>query len=114
MKKFNDLNHKPDTPESLARGAELERGLADAIALGELRSRRGAGQSDIALAIGSSQPNVSRIERQPDLYVSTLEEYVAALGGRLRILAEFDDETVELAPSRRAAEAAADRAKARV
>jgi transcriptional regulator with XRE-family HTH domain len=85
-------------------------GDTNAIALGELRGRRGHAQSEVAAVLGNSQANVSRIERQNDLCVSTLDEYVAALGGTLRILAEFPDETVELAPSRRAMKAAAERA----
>lgn len=101
-KKWSELKRKPLTPELEARGDELRRGITDAIALGELRERRESTQASVAAALGSSQPNVSRIERQDDLYLSTLEEYVAALGGRLRILAVFDDETVELEPRRKA------------
>ena len=43
-----------------------------------------------------SQPNVSRIEQEEDVYLSTLARYVAALGGHLEVLAVFEDETVTL------------------
>jgi len=35
------------------------------------------------------QENVSRLERRADLLLSTLSSYVAAMGGRLRLVAEF-------------------------
>jgi predicted transcriptional regulator len=53
-------------------------------------------QSSVAEELGTSRPNVSRIESEVDVRLSTLERYVEALGGRLEIHAVFDDETVEL------------------
>src|SRR5688500_18536584 len=64
--------------------------------LHELRVRRGARQADLAGELGVSQANVSRLEREEDLRVSTLERYVEALGGRLEVRAVFDDEDVVL------------------
>jgi transcriptional regulator with XRE-family HTH domain len=64
--------------------------------LADLRARRGMSQSAIADALDVSQPNVSRIEREDDLYLSTLARYVVALGGYLEVRAVFDDETVTL------------------
>jgi len=51
-------------------------------------------QSQLAEAWQVSQENVSRVERQNDVYLSTLARYVAALGGRLEIAAVFPDQTV--------------------
>ena len=45
-----------------------------------------------------TQKRVSAIERAEDLNLSTLQRYVAALGGQLQADAEFDDETVALTP----------------
>ncbi|MBV9338793.1 MAG: XRE family transcriptional regulator [Solirubrobacterales bacterium] len=64
--------------------------------LAEARRRRGVSQATIAEALEVSQPNVSRIEQEEDVYLSTLARYVAALGGHLEVLAVFDDETVTL------------------
>ena len=36
-----------------------------------------------------AQENVSRLERRADLLLSTLSSYVAAMGSRLRLVAEF-------------------------
>jgi hypothetical protein len=50
----------------------------------------------IANALEVSQPNVSRIEQEDDVYLSTLARYVSALGGHLEVLAVFPEETITL------------------
>ena len=69
--------------EAIKRVVELE------IALHELRERRGVTQEQLAARIDTSRPNVSRIERGDDIRLSTLQRYVAALGGDLEIVARF-------------------------
>ncbi|MBE2319796.1 XRE family transcriptional regulator [Solirubrobacter sp. CPCC 204708] len=71
--------------ETIKRVVELE------IALHELRERRGVTQEHVAEHLGTSRPNVSRIEREDDVRVSTLQRYVAALGGELEVIARFPD-----------------------
>ena len=44
----------------------------------------------------TTQSGVSRIERQDDLRVSTLRDYAAALGGRLRLTIECEDASFDL------------------
>ncbi|MGH2559651.1 MAG: helix-turn-helix domain-containing protein [Thermomicrobiales bacterium] len=84
-------------PAQAAEIAEHERAMADAIRLAELRNQRGLTQEAVAEALDVSQTRVSRIERQDDLYLSTLREYVVALGGELHLSAVFPDEVVEIA-----------------
>lgn len=62
--------------------------------LAEVRHRRGISQTTIADALEVSQPNISRIEQEDDVYLSTLARYVAALGGHLEVLAVFPEETI--------------------
>jgi hypothetical protein len=45
----------------------------------------------------TTQSGVSRLERQDDLRISTLREYAAALGGRLRLTIECGDRSFDLA-----------------
>jgi hypothetical protein len=45
----------------------------------------------MAELMGVEQENVSRLERRADLLLSTLSSYVAAMGGKLRLIAEFPD-----------------------
>ncbi len=69
------------------------------IALAELRELRGASQTQIADSLGTSRPNVGRIEKEIDVRLSTLERYVEALGGKLEIHAVFDDADIKLSGS---------------
>ncbi|WP_293858173.1 XRE family transcriptional regulator [uncultured Alsobacter sp.] len=54
--------------------------------LAELRRASGKAQADIAAALKIKQPSVSKIERQADMYLSTLRGYVEALGGELELI----------------------------
>src|SRR5436190_23942523 len=72
------------------------RAMKDALVLADLREARDATQMEVAEALGVTQPNVSRVEHEEDVYLSTLRGYVEALGGTLEIRAVFSDETVLL------------------
>jgi transcriptional regulator with XRE-family HTH domain len=63
----------------------LKRAMQLQVALAELRELRGVSQAAVAKDLGTSRPNVSRIENETDVRLSTLERYVEALGGRLEI-----------------------------
>ena len=67
--------------------------------LAEIRNaHRHARQSDVAALMGISQARVSKLE-SGDLShteLGTLQSYVAALGGTLRVVADFGENTVEL------------------
>jgi len=54
--------------------------------LRELRRLAGKAQAQIATSMKIRQPSVSKIERQADLYLSTLRNYVEAVGGRLDLV----------------------------
>jgi transcriptional regulator with XRE-family HTH domain len=57
--------------------------------LSQLRHARRLTQNQLAAALGVSQAQVSRIENQTDLYLSTLRSYVEAMGGELQLRAIF-------------------------
>lgn len=63
----------------------------DELVLRELRTLRGATQQDVADSMVTTQSAVARLEAQDDVRVSTLGRYVTALGGRLRLVADFAD-----------------------
>ena len=54
--------------------------------LRELRQVVGKAQVDIANALNIKQPSVSKIEKQADMYLSTLRSYVEAIGGELDLV----------------------------
>ena len=71
------------------RAAEL---VAEEIALCELRKAHHRTQASLAKQLGISQDGVSRLEKRSDLLLSTLRKYVKAMGGNLRLVAEFPDQ----------------------
>ncbi|HKR89012.1 MAG TPA: XRE family transcriptional regulator [Phenylobacterium sp.] len=46
-------------------------------------------QEQIAQSLGVKQPSVVKIERQTDLYLSTLRRFVEAAGGKLELRVEL-------------------------
>ena len=93
--KWNDLKHKSSPERLVARRqeahAELER-----IGFGKLRQARQQTQVAIAERLKIPQGAVSRMEKRSDLLLSTLREYVGALGGKLELRAVFPDADFEL------------------
>ena len=71
-----------------ARAAEL---IAEYMTLRDLRRARRLTQRRMAAKLGIGQDGVSRLEKRSDLLLSTLGGYVDAMGGRLRLVAEFPD-----------------------
>jgi DNA-binding XRE family transcriptional regulator len=67
-----------------------------AVNLEELRKSRSITQARIAKLLQTNQGSVSRIERRTDIYISTLSQYVHALGGKLEIRAIFPDSEVRI------------------
>jgi DNA-binding XRE family transcriptional regulator len=65
-------------------------------ALRELRLARGLTQREVAERLGMAQPEVSKLERRRDVRLSTARAYVAAVGGRLGLVARFEDGDFDL------------------
>jgi predicted XRE-type DNA-binding protein len=67
--------------------------------LAEIRKAHGhARQADVAALMGVSQARVSQLESGDLAHteLGTLQAYVAALGGHLRIVADFGEDSLEL------------------
>ncbi|MEV7009860.1 XRE family transcriptional regulator [Streptosporangium sp. NPDC051022] len=77
------------------KSAAMERLAAEVRAhkLMEIRHEQDLTQRDVAAAMGVSSPRVSAIEHGDvdHVEVATLRSYVEALGGRLRVVADFGD-----------------------
>lgn len=71
-----------------ARTTEL---IAEEQSLRDLRRALTRTQERVAEDLGIGQEGVSRLEQRSDLLISTLRGYVEALGGSLRLVAEFPD-----------------------
>lgn len=71
-----------------ARAAAL---IAEERSLQELRQAHRLTQKRMAEVLGIGQDSVSRLEQRSDLLISTLRNYVEAMGGTLSLVAEFPD-----------------------
>jgi DNA-binding XRE family transcriptional regulator len=61
------------------------------MALDELRGAKRLTQTEVAEILGVPQSSICRIEQRTDMYLSTLRNYIHAVGGELRIQAVFPD-----------------------
>lgn len=66
------------------------------IRLATLREQVGASQVELAEALGTSQSNVSQLERSNDQMFSSVAKYVHALGGELKLTAVIGGTTYTL------------------
>jgi transcriptional regulator with XRE-family HTH domain len=64
--------------------------------LAALRKARDLTQEQLAEELEVPQGSVSKVERQADMYVSTLRRYIEAMGGALYIVAHFPDADVNV------------------
>src|SRR5438477_3488753 len=87
---FKELQSKMDSA-SRADNAQRVREELKRMALEELRSAKRLTQSDMAEMLDVPQSSISRIEQRADMYLSTLRNYIHAVGGELRIQAVFPD-----------------------
>lgn len=65
--------------------------IAEEMSLRDLRQARRLTQERMAKSLKIGQEGVSRIEKRTDLLLSTLRDYVTAMGGELRLVVEFPD-----------------------
>lgn len=81
----------------LGRGLRAQRGVH--LTMRTVREAAGKTQIDVAETSRMDQADVSRLEGREDFddcQVSTLQRYVAALGGRLELVAAFGDKKIIL------------------
>jgi transcriptional regulator with XRE-family HTH domain len=69
-----------------ARAQEL---ILENMTLQNMRKARKLTQESMAELLGIRQDSVSRLEKRADLLLSTLRSYVKAMGGDLKLVAEF-------------------------
>jgi transcriptional regulator with XRE-family HTH domain len=62
--------------------------------LAGLRRMAGVTQVKLAEVLGTSQGQISRLEKQRDMLLSTLDAYLTALGVDAKVVIEVDGETV--------------------
>lgn len=94
-RKYSELRSKM-SPEARARVDARVIAALQQLPLLELRRARNLSQQKLAEALDTTQGEVSKIEHRTDLYLSTLRNYIEAMGGELDIIARFKDGAVRI------------------
>ena len=87
---YKELQAKMN-PASIADNRVRVREELQRMALEELRCAKQLTQADIAEMLDVPQSSVSRIGQRADMYLSTLRNFIQAMGGVLQIRAIFPD-----------------------
>lgn len=91
--RLNALLTRPDLADEITQRREELR-QADrqyAIGLATIRQAASLTQTELAETLGVGQAAVAKIEKRQDLLLSTLRAYLAAAGGRARLVVEFTE-----------------------
>jgi DNA-binding XRE family transcriptional regulator len=80
------------TPERAAGiEARSKQLIEEELTLRDLRKAQRLTQQQLAELLHIEQDSISRMERRADMLLSTMNSYVQAMGGVLRLVAEFPD-----------------------
>ena len=83
----------------MERQERIEKRFQDSLAampLDQLRKAQEMTQLQVAEILGVNQGEISKIEHRSDICISTLADYIEAMGGRLEIRAVFKDREVRI------------------
>lgn len=93
--KFAELRARM-SPAAQKRAAGKAERLGKEMDLAELRRARELSQEKLAQTLRIGQAAVAKIEKRADMYLSTLERVIRAMGGELRIVAHFASHDVRI------------------
>lgn len=65
--------------------------IEDELTLRDLRLAMDKTQTDLCAKLNMKQDGISRLEHRSDMLISTLTKYINAMGGTLKVTAEFPD-----------------------
>ncbi|MFK4001834.1 MULTISPECIES: helix-turn-helix domain-containing protein [Psychrobacter] len=98
MTHFSALNHyvadlPADSQQAINNKSKI---LIQSIELAKLRKAKQLKQTELAVIMGVSQASISKVESGKDIQLSTLQNYVRALGGEVSIIAKMPNSDVIL------------------
>lgn len=91
--RVTDLRNRPELARAVAaRRARLRQADREyAIGLATVRNAAQLTQAELATVLGVGQAAVAKMERRPDLLLSTLRSYINGAGGHARLVVDFED-----------------------
>jgi transcriptional regulator with XRE-family HTH domain len=87
---FKELKEKMSS-ERREKIEDRAQAMLIGMALQELRQARQLTQQDLANVLNVNQAALSKMENQADMRISTLRKLLTAMGGNLKIIAEFPE-----------------------
>ncbi len=96
MSKPYSLLREKMKPAVRNKAADKTTSLLVAMPLQELRHARHLSQEQLAQTLSVKQAAVSKLEKRTDMYISTLRNFIKAMGGDLEITAKFPDGSVQI------------------
>lgn len=81
------IKMSPEREKKISQRAQML--IEEEMTLRELRKVQQLTQESMAKLLGIEQDSVSRMERRADMLLSTMSSFVTAMGGSLRLIAEF-------------------------
>jgi DNA-binding XRE family transcriptional regulator len=103
VKRWRDTDHLPRAVETAGGPEAFDNAVGEMLdeargwRLAELRRRRGMTQEQVASRMSVSVARVSQIEAGTVSTQEVLARYIAALGGTLKLIADFGDEQLKVA-----------------
>jgi DNA-binding XRE family transcriptional regulator len=94
-KLFKELERKM-SPRAQARSEAKARKMIEEMPLSEIRAARKLTQEHLARLLRVKQASISKLERRADMYITTLRDFVRAMGGELEITARFPEGEVRI------------------
>lgn len=91
---WEDARRSP--PEVVAEHKRWAPFAVGGATLAELRQLVGMTQEQVGKAMGISGVEAGRMEKRPDVQVSTLRRFLGALGGELEVYARFGEKLIPL------------------
>jgi transcriptional regulator with XRE-family HTH domain len=93
--KWRDIR-KTLSPEAEERIRQNVKNAVAVMTLYQLREARNLTQVSLAKVLNVNQGAVSRMEKRTDMYVSTLRNFIKAMGGQLQVKAVFPEGEVQI------------------
>jgi predicted XRE-type DNA-binding protein len=94
-KSLNELKKKI-SPAVLRNAEKKTKKMLAEFPLQEVRHARKLSQEQIAETLHIKQASVSKLERRTDMYISTLRNFIRAMGGELEINAVFPNGAIKI------------------
>ena len=83
-------------PERRRRIDGTKKELLAEMPLHELRRARALTQQELVQMLKVNQPAISKLKQRTDVHISSLRSYIDAVGGKLKIVADFPEGEVTI------------------